>query len=887
MTERSAIAIFVLLALAIPRTAGACSCGTVTPREALLGCDAVFAGRVVAVDPGDVMLDITSSRDVLHVRVEVSATWKGPRSPVLTIRTAGDEAVCGVSFVLGEEYLIYAWEAGETLLATNLCSRTGLLAMATEDLAALGAPSSPHLTEAELGGLLGDLRSASAERRMNAFARLAMHPEAASDSVPLIVLGLGAGRERLERSAAADALGRLGPAAVRALPALQALLSDPDPAIGTIAADALARMGDVASPAVAALVGCLHDQPAIDALETLLERLPPSRVAELPELERRLGAFAERRAAVVHALGKIGPAAKDQASEIVLRAMLDGRVQPRQAWTLRAMGVAPEAGAIVTRVLAENPRVGWPAMAILEHLGPDAGAAAVPVLASRLRSERDSERDLAADALGAMGPAASGAVPALLSALDEVEISESSVIQALVAIRDPRSAAVLARAFQASEHEDVREIAARGLLRMGLDPAGITPAPGRPRGQSFGQGSEPESFVSRAPAALPPNLDGVPRLPFLGGFALEGAGMCDSMAPHPEGLVIALGCREQVARLHDVLTGHVLRSFEETPPSGSGEARRRFGGSVAVVGDTTYVGAPGYSGSVIECGAVFAHRQGASGPARIDSPIPTREGGFGSLLVAGPGRIAARLHPRRDAPAGSIVLLDQAGSLLREILLLEDLRLVAKVAFVGNLLAVGARTVHGDAVAGAVVLFDAGTGERVRVLQAPEPSDADGFGDQIASLGSDALLVSRPDRLHVVDVSTGAILATVGNPEGEGRAPAALAAIDADRFAASSRSLGGSVIVHDRSGRPLGVATSPLQGAFEEIGWFGWDLAIVQGRLVATIRNIDAATFNAWVRGDGKGDSFRLGTDTAFLAFDLGAARPPGPADPPATTVTP
>jgi hypothetical protein len=126
----------------------ACSCiPNPLPKEALAKSDAVFVGEVKAVtkrgsiEDGDVRIDL-----------QVSSVWKGEIPRTLSIST--DRSICGYPFEPASKYLIYARRfPDQTLLSTNVCTRTAMLSDAKEDLAALGSglpprrdPLSPHLS---------------------------------------------------------------------------------------------------------------------------------------------------------------------------------------------------------------------------------------------------------------------------------------------------------------------------------------------------------------------------------------------------------------------------------------------------------------------------------------------------------------------------------------------------------------------------------------------------------------------------------------------------------------------------------------------------------------------------------------------------------------------
>lgn len=139
--------ILITLFALIPQRAYACSCvPPAPPAEAFANAEAVFAGKVIH---WSVPNSTGSSADPIHVTFNVSTVWKGPASRILAVQTASSGASCGYGFVLPEEYLVYAYGAGDDL-EVSLCSRTRPLADAAEDLAELGAGEVPASSAAFL-----------------------------------------------------------------------------------------------------------------------------------------------------------------------------------------------------------------------------------------------------------------------------------------------------------------------------------------------------------------------------------------------------------------------------------------------------------------------------------------------------------------------------------------------------------------------------------------------------------------------------------------------------------------------------------------------------------------------------------------------------------------
>ena len=122
------------------RISHACSCAYESPSEALEGSSAVFAGTVVAVHnaPRDTR---SQARWRKIYEFKVNTVWKGPllETVFLTHADASEPYApivdCIRTFGEGVEYIVYG--------RGHLCSRTGLLSSAHEDIAALGEGQAP------------------------------------------------------------------------------------------------------------------------------------------------------------------------------------------------------------------------------------------------------------------------------------------------------------------------------------------------------------------------------------------------------------------------------------------------------------------------------------------------------------------------------------------------------------------------------------------------------------------------------------------------------------------------------------------------------------------------------------------------------------------------
>lgn len=136
-----------------PLSAIACSC--VENRgveEALEQAEAVFSGRV---------LDVKEQKGAdgylaKAVHFSVDRAWKGVNETEIIIATGLGGGDCGIDFIVGEEYLVYAnqssWHASIAPLEAIICSRTTSLATAEEDLQELGEGTLPeHDVELMIG----------------------------------------------------------------------------------------------------------------------------------------------------------------------------------------------------------------------------------------------------------------------------------------------------------------------------------------------------------------------------------------------------------------------------------------------------------------------------------------------------------------------------------------------------------------------------------------------------------------------------------------------------------------------------------------------------------------------------------------------------------------
>jgi len=284
------------------------------------------------------------------------------------------------------------------------------------------------------------------------------------------------------RAAAGAALGRLGPDARAAVPALRdglekdpvwiatvlcqigagaaqdlgKALADPDVSIRRNAALALNKMGPpLANEAMAALGKAILDddqqvrQHALHALSRIGEPALPTMQAALAdgkahskeEVIDELGYFGEKaevaipallpslsdeklRQAVIHTLGKIGQPA-ESALPALGEALKDKDPEVRRA-AIVAMGPIGKKSIPLLQQALKDKDLRLEAAAALGLIGK-AAAAAVPDLCLLLQDPEPEARRKAAAALGSIGSERQEVIPALMQALTDKEAGEPAM----------------------------------------------------------------------------------------------------------------------------------------------------------------------------------------------------------------------------------------------------------------------------------------------------------------------------------------------------------------------------------------------------------------------------------------------------------------------------
>lgn len=248
--------------------------------------------------------------------------------------------------------------------------------------------------------------------------------------------------EASTRAMAAANLGGSGDAEAAVGPLMKAL-ADSDDNVRGYAAQSLGRLGPEAGEAVPALM-------------------------EIVEKESRTSA----RGHAAWALGKIGPPAAQPAVPVLMEALLDADVTEQVAGALEALGEGPAAAARLTQAIEdpqEDPAVRAEALKGLKRAGDEKQAVALMIGVIEDEAAPAQVRRAAALAVGYLGhdgvEEARAAIPALLANLDQEGVVSSGP-WSLWAMGAAEPA--VARLAEVLEHSDpdLRAQAASGIVHM-------------------------------------------------------------------------------------------------------------------------------------------------------------------------------------------------------------------------------------------------------------------------------------------------------------------------------------------------------------------------------------------------------------------------------------
>lgn len=100
----------------------ACSCAMSDTADSIAYADRVFTGTVVDRRETPPRLDGSrSSADPVYYVFEVDQAWKGEVYETMTLYSAESSASCGMEFMQGEKYLVFARQ-GDGMPTTTFCS---------------------------------------------------------------------------------------------------------------------------------------------------------------------------------------------------------------------------------------------------------------------------------------------------------------------------------------------------------------------------------------------------------------------------------------------------------------------------------------------------------------------------------------------------------------------------------------------------------------------------------------------------------------------------------------------------------------------------------------------------------------------------------------------
>jgi HEAT repeat protein len=316
------------------------------------------------------------------------------------------------------------------MLVKALGSRfTEVWQLASFLLGRIGKPAVPELIDA-LADRWQDTRQVVVARSLGRIG------PAAADAVPALAHELSSEHAHV-RQAAAEALGQIGPAAEPAVPALIQLLTDRLPASRQAAAVALSRAGRADPAALPPLIQLLPDR-ADEVREAAVEALVqfgPDAVGPLVELLQAIDPKSMEewlRVKVQNLDWSCNVVARLEQGESVAvgrRANFEEiRREPVKALRSATWCFGH---AVADHLRLETAREA--AVRVLAQLGPDA-APAVGVLVEALADKSRRTRLAAVRALGQIGPPARSALTGLARALAEVDPARKAATEALARV---------------------------------------------------------------------------------------------------------------------------------------------------------------------------------------------------------------------------------------------------------------------------------------------------------------------------------------------------------------------------------------------------------------------------------------------------------------------
>ena len=328
----------------------------------------------------------------------------------------------------------------------------------------------------DLSSLIEDLSASKAPTRESAAESLGRFGPAAGAAVPALVDALKDKEERV-RHEALNALEMIGPSARQAVPALQGIIENGPPNMKLGAIHALGAIGAEAEPATESLVAIAKgdDQSLSIAAVLTLVRIHPGKkdkqAQAVPILIKALDSKQlQIRNDAITALGEIGAPAVPELIEVLKAAAMSPILATRAAMALAAVGgdAADAVPALREALSVKNEKLQEQAAHAVGAIGP-AAAPAVPDLTQLLTSKIGTVRASAAEALGQLGEVSAPAIPDLAKALSDTDtMVRREAAEALGMVGPKAQSAIPALVKALSDtHGEVTVHAASSLGRLG------------------------------------------------------------------------------------------------------------------------------------------------------------------------------------------------------------------------------------------------------------------------------------------------------------------------------------------------------------------------------------------------------------------------------------
>jgi HEAT repeat protein len=287
-----------------------------------------------------------------------------------------------------------------------------------------GAPATPALIR-----LLADSKPEVREAAADALRKIDedwLRSTAVAAALPAVVKRL-ADADDNGRKAAADLLGQIGPAAAPAVPLLIVCQADGSAPVRAAAANTLEKIDKLwiesaaARKAVPELVKLLArgSAPSRAAAADVLAKMGRDAASAVPDLVRLLAdSDAWVRQSALRALGKVGPRAVPELAKVVAGGDESSRKAAAELLGQIGPGASAGLGELVQRLADDSPAVREASAEALAKIDPRWARSAeareaVPGLIGMLRSTDRTTRQIGAEALGRIGPAAADAIPEL------------------------------------------------------------------------------------------------------------------------------------------------------------------------------------------------------------------------------------------------------------------------------------------------------------------------------------------------------------------------------------------------------------------------------------------------------------------------------------------